>query len=279
MANRKILHLLQLDPTLQCLSHISSHELHRLIHIPLPLASTILQQIQRMNVPRLIEDYAKRNIRLITILDPLYPSYLKHISNAPAVLFCKGNVSLLQHKRNISVVGARKATEYGIKLVSSFIRPLVREKWLIVSGLAKGIDSLAHKAAIEENGKTIAVIAGGFNHIYPKEHQQLSDIITKQHLLISIYPPERRPEKWMFPERNQIISGLSLGTFVVQAAKKSGSLITAQYALEEGREVFTVPASIFAEEFAGNINLIRDGATIISSYKDIVNGLLPMMED
>lgn len=230
-----------------------------------------------MNGLRLIEKYNQQQIFVISIMDPLYPPYLRHISNPPVVLFCKGDIRLLGNNRTISVVGTRKASEYGYKVVRYILKPLVNENWMIVSGLAKGIDTFAHRIAIMEKGKTIAVIAGGFDHIYPKENRKLAESISKNHLLISTYPPYIRPEKWMFPERNRIISGLSLGTFVVQAAKKSGSLITAQFALEQGREVFTVPASILNDDFSGNIDLIRDGATIVTSYKDITKILLPMI--
>lgn len=183
-------------------------------------------------------------------------------------------MGLLKYNKAISVVGTRKPNEYGMKLVNYYIRPLVKE-WVIVSGLAKGIDGRAHQIAVEEKGKTIAVVAGGFDHLYPKEHRYLAEQID---LLISLYPPETKVQKWMFPERNRIISGLSFATLVIQASKRSGSLITAHFALEQGREVFSPPCELFDESFAGNLELIKDGATIAYSPKDMINVLLPMIK-
>jgi len=277
--NRIVLKLLDFDPSLKNLSKLSSLDLSSITNIPLKKATLLLKQFHQINSYNLIQMYERKQISLISILDSRYPPYLRHISNPPVVLFCKGDLSILQNKRMISVVGTRKASKYGYQIVQYIVKPLVNENWVIISGLARGIDTFAHRVAASEKGRTIAVIAGGFDHLYPKENQNLAKMISTKHLLISTYPPYMKPERWMFPERNRIISGLSLGTLVVQASKKSGSLITAQFALEQGREVFTVPASVLSDDFSGNIDLIRDGATIVSSYKDITECLMPIIEE
>ncbi|WP_243289888.1 DNA-processing protein DprA [Bacillus sp. FJAT-47783] len=240
-------------------------------------AASFLHHFHSINAIRLVESYQKENISVLTLFDEKYPTYLKHISQPPVVLFCKGDTNLLQNKKNLSVVGTRKPSSYGLQVVEKILKPLTPD-WVIVSGLAKGIDGKAHKVAVENKGRTIAVIAGGFHHIYPREHISLASEIAKNHLLLSVHPPNTRPQKWMFPERNQLISGLSLGTLVVQAAKQSGSLITAQYALDEGREVFTVPCQLFDERFIGNVDLMKDGATVIFSPEDIERFLQPMLK-
>lgn len=272
-----ILKFLHFDPTLQFLNSISPAELSTMTSFTHSKALSLLHDFHSTDPFRLIESYRKEGISILAIFDDKYPTFLKHISNPPVVLFCKGDRELLQNKKKISVVGTRKPSSYGLQVVEKMLKPLT-EEWVIVSGLAKGIDGKAHKVAVENKGSTIAVIAGGFHHIYPREHVPLALEIAKKHLLLSVHPPYTRPQKWMFPERNQIISGLSLGTLVVQAAKQSGSLITAHYALEQGREVFTVPCQLFDERFIGNVDLMKDGATVIYSHEDIEQSLQPMLK-
>jgi DNA processing protein len=150
---------------------------------------------------------------------------------------------------------------------------MVRTGWTIVSGLAIGIDVESHKLAIQNDGSTIAVLGSGFNHIYPKEHIPISRQIAANHLLISEYPPDRKPAKWQFPMRNRIISGLSRGTLIIEAREKSGSLITGDYALQEGREVFAVPGSILEPCSAGTNHLIQQGAKLTTCAEDIYEEL------
>lgn len=141
---------------------------------------------------------------------------------------------------------------------------------VIFSGLAKGVDTYAHESAIKHGGRTVAVIAGGFEHIYPKENKKLAWKLMSEQLIISEYPPGTRAEKWYFPLRNRIISGLSKGTLVIEAKSRSGSFITAEFALNEGREVFAVPGSILSPAFAGTNNLIQMGAKLVKEPKDII---------
>lgn len=191
----------------------------------------------------------------------------------PAVLFAKGDMTLLSKGRKIGIVGTRNPTAYGKQVVNHLTKEICRKGWVIVSGLASGIDGMSHAASIKAKGRTIGVIAGGFQHIYPRENLQLADHMAKHHILLSEHPPETKPQKWHFPMRNRIISGLSEGVIVVQGKEKSGSLITAYQALEQGREVFAVPGSLFDPYAGGPIKLIQQGAKAIWSAEDIFEEL------
>lgn len=210
--------------------------------------------------------------QFITVLDEEYPSQLKEIYNCPAVLFYQGNISFLKEK-SLAFVGARFASNYGIKVVNHFIPELVSQQYTIVSGLAKGIDSISHRSAIRAGGHTIGVVGTGLDICYPKELQILQDKMKKEQLVISEYPNGTQAKKYHFPARNRIIAGLTVGTCVVEARKKSGSLITAQSALDYGREVFAVPGDIFNNYFSGCHSLIQDGAKCTVSPTDILNEL------
>lgn len=224
-------------------------------------------------VARLLSEYASKNIHLITFFDNIYPECLKTIYQPPWVLFAKGDLTLLNSKNILAVVGSRDASDYGLKTIDYLFPELIEKKTVVVSGLAKGIDAYAHKTAIKLGGKTIGVIAGGFNHIYPKENMKLAEFMLQNQLVISEYPPATIPEKWHFPMRNRIISGLAKGTLVVEAKKKSGSLITAEFALNEGREVFAVPGSILTPNSDGVHELIQQGAKLIRNSKEILEDL------
>lgn len=228
---------------------------------------------QSKNISEQIRQYEKNDIKVITIFDKDYPSLLKEIYQPPWVLFVKGNLSLLESHPKLAVVGSRQATQYGKNAIRLLFPPLVEKGMVIVSGLANGIDTLAHEYAIKNDGKTIAVIAGGFYHIYPKENRELASEMMKTQLVISEYPPDTKPLRWHFPARNRIISGMSNGTFIIEAKRKSGSLITANYALNEGREVFSLPGSIFNPNSLGTNDLIQQGAKLVMSSEDIIEEL------
>jgi DNA processing protein len=220
-----------------------------------------------------IRQYPTDGIEVITYFDDCYPLMLKEIFQPPWCLFLKGNLTLLNKPRKLAIVGARQATVYGKNVIDYILPPLLGNDILIVSGLASGIDTLAHEATIMNGGDTIAVIAGGFNHIYPQQNEKLARKLAKEHLIISEYPPDTRPTKWQFPARNRIISGLCEGTIIVEAKRKSGSLITANYAIQEGREVFAVPGSIFGPLSVGTNDLIQQGAKLVMSGEDILSEL------
>jgi DNA processing protein len=242
--------------------------------------SSINPRVERLNRDRhyistdkLLNDYTTQNIHLITIFDDDYPDRLKTIYQPPWMLFARGNLSLLKNRESLAVVGSRNATAYGIGAIDYLFPSLIDNNVLIVSGLAKGIDAHAHKAAIRLGGKTIGVIAGGFQNLYPKENVKLAEYMMEKQLVLSEYPPSTMPAKWQFPMRNRIISGLSEGTLVIEARKKSGSLITADFALNEGRDVFAVPGSILSPDSDGVHYLIQQGAKLVKSPEDILEEL------
>ncbi len=217
-----------------------------------------------------IHQYEKNDIAVITIFDKEYPSYLKEIYQPPWALFAKGDINLLEKEPKLAVVGSRQVTQYGRNAIRMIFPGLIENDILIVSGLAKGVDALAHEYAIKNGGRTIAVIAGGFFHVYPRENMNLAMELMKTQLVLSEYPPDTKPLKWHFPARNRIISGLSRGTFIIEAKRKSGSLITANYAVNEGRDVFSLPGSIFNPFSAGANDLIQQGAKLVAKAEDIL---------
>lgn len=209
----------------------------------------------------------KNNIKYITILDENYPNNLKHIYAPPVLLFYKGNIELLKYK-GIAIIGSRKATNYGMNTAFKISKELSK-KYVVISGLAKGIDSAAHNGAIYANGKTIAVVGNGLDTVYPKENNNLFKNILNDGLIISEYVVGTKPIQSNFPERNRIISGLSSGVIVVEAAKKSGALITADLALEQGKTIYSVPGNIDSLMSAGTNELIRNGAVPYTGAQDL----------
>jgi DNA processing protein len=222
---------------------------------------------------KVLDDLAQNNARLITHQHVDYPSLLKQIDRPPLLLFVKGNVELLSLPQ-IAIVGTRNPTATGIENTRAFSRFLAMGGFTITSGLALGIDGFAHEAALSVSGKTIAVMATGINKVYPFRHQRLADtILEKDGLLITEFAPGTAPLATNFPQRNRIISGLSLGVLVMEAAVKSGSLITAHYALEQNREVFAVPGSIHNPQSKGCHALIKQGAQLVETGEDIIKQL------
>ncbi len=263
MSWKRIYTLLKTDPGLYSLNNCPSKN-------KIPQATETIADFHSHQIHENIKQYSKLGIQIITFFDSIYPSMLKEIYQPPWVLYAKGDLSLLQKQRKLAVVGSRNATVYSKEVIKAIMKELVEERVVIVSGLAKGVDTIAHMTADEHNGKTIAIIAGGFNHIYPKENLLLAETIKESHLLLSEYPPDTKPLKWHFPMRNRIISGISRGTLVVEAKRKSGSLITANLALQEGRDVFAVPGSIFSPNSYGANDLIKQGSKPVSSASDII---------
>lgn len=220
-----------------------------------------------------IHQYKSNDIQVISIFDKEYPESLKQIYQPPWAIFAKGNLSLLERGPKLAVVGSRQGSQYGKSAIRFIFPRLIEKGVVIVSGLAKGIDTFAHESAIHLNGSTIAVIAGGLYHIYPKKNTDLALEMMKTQLVLSEYPPDTKPEKWHFPARNRIISGLSFGTLLIEANIKSGSLITANYAVNEGREVFALPGSIFNPLSSGTNHIIQQGAKLITSAEGILEDM------
>ena len=210
----------------------------------------------------------------VTIMEDEYPECLREIYNPPIAFFYFGDITLLNHPKNLAVIGSREATSFGKKMMDQMIPSICKENIQIVSGLAKGNDTFAHQAAIRSKGKTIAVIGSGLNVCYPKDNFRLQTFIGKEHLLISEYLPDTAPLRHHFPSRNRIIAGVSRGTCVIEAKKKSGTFITAQLALEEGRDVFSVPGNPLSDASEGCLQLIQDGAKCIWKAEDILEDWL-----
>lgn len=209
---------------------------------------------------------------LLTIDDPRYPPRLLETGRPPLALFCQGDVDLLMRDQ-IAIVGARAASRQGLEDARAFAGELARQGLVITSGLASGIDGAAHAAALDASGNTIAVAGTGPDRVYPARHRQLAHRIGAQGLIVSEFPPGTGAKPQHFPQRNRIIAGLSLGTLVVEAAAKSGSLITAKLAAEFGREVFAIPGSIHKPTARGCHALIREGAQLVETVQEILVAL------
>ena len=212
-------------------------------------------------------------MRQIRLVDEDYPYLLGQIPRPPKVLYVRGNL-LPEDKRAVAVVGTRRPTEYGKRMAVELVTGLVKNKFTIVSGLARGIDGVAHRAALYRGGRTIAVLAHGLNMVYPPEHQALAEAIAEKGALISEWPENVKIEsKGQFPARNRIIAGLSLGVVVVEGASKSGTKITANWAAQYGREVFAIPGAVDNSMSVGPMELIKLGAKLVTSVEDIVGEL------
>jgi len=256
--------ILKEDP---CLSTLYSPSFEPSMHLK---EKHFLPLLHKLPIDDIIDYYKRNEIHLISIFDEDYPPILKNIYQPPWLLFAKGDKTLLNQPFSLAVVGSREATAYGKSSIEFLFPELIKRQAVIISGLARGIDAHAHKTAIKLGGRTIAVIAGGFQHIYPRENLGLAIKMMEDQLVLSEYPPNIKPEKWQFPLRNRIIGGLAKGTLVIEAKKRSGSFITADFALSEGRDVFAVPGSILNPAFNGTNELIQLGAKLIKEPKDII---------
>ena len=228
--------------------------------------------IESMDWDLEIKKLQEEKVKVITILDGAYPQRLKEIYLPPIVLFYRGNLSLL-NQRAVAIVGSRDYSKYAKNCIHELIPVLVNDDIVVISGLARGVDTLAHEETLKANGSTIAVIGSGLDVVYPLENSKLYDLIAKRGLILSEYPLQSRPLKFHFPYRNRIIAGLSHGVCVIEAKEKSGSLITANLALSENREVFAVPGSIFSIHSKGTNSLIEAGACLVSSGETITKNL------
>ena len=215
-----------------------------------------------------IELAEKNNCRIITLNDPEYPSLLLNIHDPPPYIYVRGRLENTQH--SIAIVGSRNASTYGLSMAKRLSGELSSLGLPIVSGMARGIDTAAHQGALAVNGKTIAVLGSGLGVIYPPENRQLFYKISENGAVVSEFPMTEGPNAYNFPARNRIISGITMGTLVVEAAKKSGSLITARLAGEQGREVFAIPGNINSLKSTGTHNLLKQGAKLVACAQDVV---------
>ncbi|HXK41833.1 MAG: DNA-processing protein DprA [Anaerolineae bacterium] len=232
----------------------------------------LLQARRQVDLEQLQRKVEAAGVQALTWEEAAYPALLKQLVDAPPVLFVKGELTP-SDEWAVALVGTRKPTAYGREAARLLATELARNGVTVVSGLARGIDGIAHQAALDAGGRTLAVLGSGLDEIYPQEHRALAERIAANGALLSDYPLGTRPEATNFPPRNRIISGLSLGVVVVEAGLTSGALITADFAADQGREVFAVPGSILGTSSAGCNRLLRDGAHVVTEVGDILETL------
>jgi DNA processing protein len=235
--------------------------------------TSIVQARPTIDLDGEMEKLRRAGIKAYCWRDDAYPARLKEIDDRPPVLYVRGELRP-EDEWAVAIVGTRRATPYGRQAAEHFAQDLSRQKIAIVSGLARGIDAIAHRAALSAGGRTIAVLACGLDLVYPPEHAKLAQEIAQQGAIVSDYPLGTQPRSEYFPRRNRILSGMSLGVLVVEGDVDSGSLITARLALDQNREVFAVPGSIYAPTHRGANKLIREGeAKLVTSAQDILEEL------
>lgn len=225
-----------------------------------------------IDIASLMHRLASEGISAVTLADDGYPALLREIGSPPPVLFYRGQL-LETDSTAVAVVGTRRVTSYGREMAMQIGQGLARAGVTIVSGLAKGVDGIAHQAALTAGGRTIAVLGSGVNRIYPYEHSRLAGQIAEQGAVLSDYGPDRKPDAPNFPARNRIISGLSLGVVVIEAPERSGALITVDFAADQGRDVFAVPGHAHSSSSVGTNKLIRDGARLVRNADDVLEDL------
>lgn len=240
------------------------------------LSPRIVENFQRVrhqvDLDRIMANIENKHIKVMTWEDSDYPRRLKEINQAPPVLFVNGSINV-EDDWAVAVVGTRRVTAYGRQVTAEIARFLAQNGVTVVSGLARGVDAIAHQTAIQAGGRTIAVLGNGVDVVYPPEHRKLASEIALQGALVSDYPLGTPPDGVNFPPRNRIISGLSLATVVVEAGETSGALITAEFAVEQGRDVFAVPGSILTPQSEGTNHLIEQGARPLLKMAEILDVL------
>jgi len=236
------------------------------------LAAAVVEARQSDIVERTWRFIEQQGISILTWEDPLYPRRLKEIDQPPPVVYLLGQMDE-SDQCAVAIVGTRRITAYGRQAANEIGGALARHGVTIVSGLARGVDAVAHQAALKNGGRTLAVLGSGVDQIYPPEHRQLAEQIAACGAVLSDYPPGTAPEASNFPPRNRIISGLAQAVIVVEAGEKSGALITAAFAAEQGREVFAIPGSIYAPQSKGANVLIREGAHALLDAQEVLDAL------
>jgi DNA processing protein len=258
-------------PRLDELFQMSRPELEAL-GAPAESATAISTRRYRSMAEETIDWATRENCRLLIRGTPDYPCLLEEIYDPPLVLYCLGQHSVLELPA-VAIVGTRRPTYYGLQMAQGLAFDLAKRGIMIVSGLARGIDAAAHRGCLEGGGCTAAILGCGIDVVYPREHRQLSQKVAKDGLLLSEFPPGTSPAPQNFPVRNRVISGLSLGTVIVEASEYSGSLITARLAMEQNREVFAIPGNLTSPQSFGPNYLIKQGAKLVQVWRDIVEEL------
>ncbi|CAG0942695.1 DNA processing protein DprA [Candidatus Brocadiaceae bacterium] len=241
------------------------------------LANAIVEESRTIDIAAEIHLAKEKDVQIIPYTSEQYPKHLKTIYDPPLVLYVKGNI-LEADVLALAIVGARRCTYYGLSQAERFGRLLAQKGLCIVSGMARGIDAAAHRGAIGSHGRTIAVLGCGLGVMYPRENIELAEQIVHHGAIVSEFPMNTPPDFRNFPPRNRLISGLSLGVLVVESSLKSGSLITAQWALEQGKEVFAIPGNIDNIYSRGTHKLIKEGAKLVEDITDIIQELGPVAE-
>jgi DNA processing protein len=247
-------------------------ELEAIPRVSAQLAARFVDSFRSVNVAAEWALVEKHGARVVPLGHPEYPARLTTIADPPPLLYLRGELPPDGGNR-IAIVGSRSCTSYGKKTAERLAAGLTGAGWTVVSGLARGIDGVAHRAALAAGGPTLAVLAGGLAQIYPPEHADLAEQIARQGGLLSETPMTVEPQRGMFPARNRIVSGLCRGVVIVEANATSGALITAEHAAEQGREVFVVPGNVDSDASAGCLALIRKGARLVRSVDDILDDL------
>ncbi|NLL18272.1 MAG: DNA-protecting protein DprA [Clostridia bacterium] len=261
--------LVQYFGSAQHLWHVSEKELRQHPQLTDNFIEKFFYHRKGLNLEEILASLANKGIKTVTVLDEHYPINLRQIYDPPLVLFYQGEWSKVDAQA-LGIVGSRKATVYGQKVAEKLGRELAQAGFVIVSGMARGIDSHAHRGCLEVDGRTIGVLGSGLDVIYPRENYKLAEQIKANGVLLTEYIPGTAPIAGNFPARNRIIAGLSLGVIVVEAAIKSGALITADFALEAGRDVFAVPGPISSPNSKGTHHLIKQGAKLVDQVGDIL---------
>ncbi|MBM3212563.1 DNA-protecting protein DprA, partial [Candidatus Poribacteria bacterium] len=250
----------------------SLKDLNKIKGLTPAVCQSLVENHDKVPIQKELELIQKYGCKVITIQDESYPVNLKAIYDPPPLIYVKGNI-IPGDSLAVSVVGTRIATSYGKKAAEKFSSLLASRGITVVSGMAYGIDTAAHEGALSSGGRTIAVMGNGLSIIYPERNTNLFEKIAESGAVISEFPMATKPLKVNFPMRNRLISGISLGTLVVEAPKRSGALLTADFALDQGREVFAIPGQIFSETSAGTHDLIKQGAKLVDSIEDILEEL------
>lgn len=248
-------------------------EIAELADLGIDRAKKIKNFSEWTKIDKIIEECYKKEIKIYSFSDEKYPKFLKEIYNPPLVLFCKGELKEIDNF-GIAIVGSRKMTEYGRRVTEKFANELSCMGITVVSGLARGIDSVAHNAAIDADGRTLAILGSGISYIYPRENINLANKIMNHGAILSEFYPHEMPKRENFPRRNRIISGMTIGTLVTEAVSNSGALITASFALEQGKEVFAVPGNITSKNSEGTNFLIKKGAKVVTTIEDILEEII-----
>lgn len=268
---RRLARLLQFFGSAEAAWLASEHDL-RLSGVEAQIIDNVIAARQKRDIAHEIARIESVGAHFITLDDDAYPSLLRHIDDAPPILYVRGSV-LPHDARALAIVGTRKPTHYGSDAAYRIARELSAHGVTVVSGLAHGIDAAAHRGALDGGGRTIAVLGNGIDQVYPRDHAELATRISQSGALMTEFALGSKPEARHFPARNRIMSGLSLAVLIVEAPLQSGALITATAAAEQGRDVFAIPGSIFSPASVGTNKLIQDGAQLVTSAEDILEAL------